>query len=449
MPDLTFKGGIHPLQSIHHGKDLTSGRVTRTLPPPAQVILPMASFIGAPAKPIVKRGDTVKMGQLVAEAGGFVSAPIHAPVSGKVAAVENRPHSNGKTSLSVVIDNDFADTPWEEIRPYPPVEDMEPQEILAAIQKAGIVGMGGATFPTHVKLSPPPGTKIDTVILNGAECEPYLTADHRLMLEEPGLVVQGLKAVMRALSVSQGVIGVEVNKRDAIESLRSVIGGGKSIRVASLKVKYPQGGEKQLIYAITRRVVPSGGLPAAVGVAVVNVATAAAIARMLQTGMPVTQRIVTVTGPAVRTPGNLWVRLGTPFSACIEACGGLTGGELKVISGGPMMGLAEATLEVPVMAGTSGILVVPQEKEIASFGRCIRCGRCVEGCPMRLLPTTIEQAARRGDYETCRRLHVMDCLECGSCAYQCPAHVPLLQGLRLGKAAVGKLIREEKAKEGK
>ena len=241
MPDLTFKGGIHPLQSIHHGKDLTSGRVTRTLPPPAQVILPMASFIGAPAKPIVKRGDTVKMGQLVAEAGGFVSAPIHAPVSGKVAAVENRPHSNGKTSLSVVIDNDFADTPWEEIRPYPPVEDMEPQEILAAIQKAGIVGMGGATFPTHVKLSPPPGTKIDTVILNGAECEPYLTADHRLMLEEPGLVVQGLKAVMRALSVSQGVIGVEVNKRDAIESLRSVIGGEKSIRVGLSQGQVPPG----------------------------------------------------------------------------------------------------------------------------------------------------------------------------------------------------------------
>lgn len=446
MRTKTFRSGIHPVPQRHHGKDYTAGLPVREMFAPRHVVLPMASFIGAPAVPVVKKGDPVTVGQLVAEASGYMSVPIYSSISGKVSAVEERPHSSGKTSLSIVIENDYQDTSLPEAAAYPPLEEMEPAAILAAVKKAGITGMGGATFPTHVKMSPPADCPIDCIILNGAECEPYLTSDHRLMLEEPEAVVGGLRALMKTLGAKDGIIGVEVNKKDAILALREVIRQEEGIRVQPLRVKYPQGGEKQLIYAVTRRVVPSGALPSTVGALVVNVATAASIHHVLTTGLPPGSRIVTVTGPGVKEPANLRVRFGTSFADCIEACGGLVGENLLLISGGPMMGIAQATPEVPVMQGTSGILVLPGKKEIVSAGSCLRCGRCVQGCPMGLLPTTIAFAVKRRDFDAARRLHVTDCMECGSCAYLCPGRVELLQYLRLGKAEVTKRIRAEQQK---
>lgn len=442
MSGKTFRGGVHPLRQIHEGKPPTRGAAVRPGPEPDILVYPMSCFIGAPAKPCVKKGERVLVGQAVGQPQGKVSVPVFSAVSGKVMAVENRPSSNGKTGLAVVVENDRQ---YETVKaqPYGTVDELSPEQILEAIGQAGIVGMGGATFPTHVKLMPPPGKQADLVILNGSECEPFLSADHRLMVERPQDVLMGLWAVMKVLGADKGIIGVENNKPDAIEALQLALSQMPVVgaSVQPLKVKYPQGAEKQLILTASGRVVPAGGLPVDAGVVVVNVSTAAAIAKVLETGLPPVERIVTVTGAVVQ-PSNLLVRFGTPFAACIEHCQGFAQTPKKVLSGGPMMGIAQYTLDVPVMAGTSGILVLDEKlARTDEAGPCLRCGRCVSACPMRLLPLDICNAAEANDLDTAARFQAASCIECGSCAYICPARRHLLQSIRLVKGALAQRAR--------
>jgi len=426
----TFKGGIHP----EYNKEYTNRKPVERAKLPSKVIIPMSQHVGAPCEPIVKVGDTVKVGQKIGEAKAPVSAPVHASVSGKVIAIEPRPHPSGALVMSVVIESDGKDEIYEGINPPKPLEELTPDEIKTIIREAGIVGMGGAGFPTQVKLSPPSGKTIDTIIVNGAECEPYLTSDHRLMVEHPEDVVFGLLAIMKATGVKKGYIGIENNKPDAIEAIKKAAKGFEGIEVVELDTKYPQGGEKQLINAITGREVPSGGLPMDVHVIVDNAGTCAAIAKALKTGMPLIERITTVTGTGVNEPKNLLIRIGTPFSEIIEQCGGFKGEVGKVIMGGPMMGLAQGLLDVPVIKGTSGILVL-QKKDVnvEEPSNCIRCAKCVDACPIHLLPTTLAKFAQKGKWIEAEQYHAMDCIECGCCAYVCPAHIPLTQWIRLAK----------------
>ncbi|TYP57655.1 electron transport complex subunit RsxC [Thermosediminibacter litoriperuensis] len=426
----TFRGGIHP----PYNKELTSQKPVERAELPRLAVIPMSQHVGGPCEPIVKVGDHVKVGQKIGEAKAFVSAPIHASVSGKVVAVEPRPHSSGTPVMSVVIESDGRDEVYEGVQPPKSLDEMTPDEIKSLIREAGIVGMGGAGFPTQVKLSPPAGKTIDTIIVNGAECEPYLTADHRLMVERPDDVVLGLRAIMKATGVKKAYIGIEDNKPDAIRAMNDAVKGFKGIEVVPLATKYPQGGEKQLIYAITGREVPSGGLPMDVHVIVDNAGTCAAIANVLKTGMPLIERITTVTGSGVKEPKNLLVRIGTPVGELIEQCGGFDGEPGKVIMGGPMMGASQSQLQAPVMKGTSGVLVL-QKSEVKAFEPmpCIKCARCVDACPIHLMPTYLGKFAERGMWAEAERYHALDCIECGCCAYVCPANIPLTQLIRLAK----------------
>ncbi len=426
----TFKGGIHP----PYNKEITKNKSIQEAKLPELVVIPMSQHVGAPCEPIVKPGDQVKKGQKIGEARAFVSAPIHASLSGKVIAVEPRPHSNGGMVMSVVISSDGKDEVFEGVKPPGKIENLSPEDIKNFIREAGIVGMGGAGFPTQVKLSPPPDKAIDTIIVNGAECEPYLTADHRLMLERPDDVVLGLEAIMKATGVKKGYIAIEENKPDAIDAIDKVVNGREDMKVVSLLTKYPQGGEKQLIEAVTGRQVPSGGLPMDVHVIVDNAGTCAAIANYLKTGMPLVDRITTVTGTGVKKPKNLLLRIGTPVMDVIEQCGGFDGELGKIIMGGPMMGQAQAEQQVPVIKGTSGILVMKKgDVEYTEQSPCIRCARCVDACPIHLLPTNIGRLAERGMWTEAESNHALDCIECGCCAYECPAHIPLTQLIRLAK----------------
>ncbi|MDN5312508.1 MAG: H+/Na+-translocating ferredoxin:NAD+ oxidoreductase subunit [Thermoanaerobacteraceae bacterium] len=426
----TFRGGIHP----PYNKDFTKHKPVERAKLPDRVIIPMSQHVGAPCEPIVKVGDLVKKGQKIGEAKAFVSAPIHASISGKVTAVEPRPHPGGGMVMSVVIESDGKDELFEGIKTPKPLAELTPDEIKNLIRESGIVGMGGAGFPTQVKLSPPPGKTIDTIIVNGAECEPYLTADHRLMVERPDDVVLGLEAIMKATGVKNGYIAIEENKPDAIEAIRKAIQAKDGIELVELATKYPQGGEKQLINAVTGREVPSGGLPMDVHVIVDNAGTCAAIANAIKTGMPLVERITTVTGTGVNEPKNLLIRVGTPFSEIIEQCGGFKGEVGKVIMGGPMMGLAQSVLDVPAVKGTSGILVLAKnDVNLSEQSPCIRCARCVDACPIHLLPTTLGKFAERGMWTEAEEYHALDCIECGCCAYVCPAHIPLTQLIRLAK----------------
>jgi electron transport complex protein RnfC len=432
FPLVTFKGGIYP----SHGKENTEHKAVERAVIPQLVSIPLHQHIGAPCQPLVKPGDIVKLGQKIGQPRGFVGAPIHASVSGVVKGIQQLPHPSMGQGLAVVIENDGKDEIDESITPKD-MESLTGDMLKSLILEAGIVGMGGATFPTHVKLSPPEGKKVDTVILNGAECEPYLTADHRLMLENPHDVIDGLRIIMKVLGVNRGYIGIEDNKRDAVQAITQAIHGIKDIKVIALRTKYPQGAEKQLIAAITSRHVPSGGLPMDVGVIVNNVGTAAAIAKAIKTGMPLIERIVTVTGGGVIEPKNLMVRIGTSFREVIEQCGGLADNPAKVISGGPMMGIAQYTLDVPVVKGTSGIIVLThQEAKTSPENPCIRCGKCVEVCPIRLMPLLVSAKALKGDYGSSEQLHALDCIECGSCSYICPAKRPLVQSIRVAKREI-------------
>ncbi len=426
----TFSGGVHPPDN----KSLTAHKPTVAAAIPQRVIIPLSQHIGAPAKPLVVIGQEVKKGEKIGESGGFVSAPVHATVSGKVTAIGSFPHILGMNAPSVVIESDGKDEWVGGLRENTAYDQLSPDELRKLVQDAGIVGMGGATFPTHVKLSPPKEKPIDVLILNGAECEPYLTADHRLMIERPKEIVEGLKILMRILNVPKGHIGIESNKPDAIEIMQKAAADSPEVKVWPLKVKYPQGAEKMLIKAIAGRNVPAGGLPMDCGVVVQNVGTAVAIYDAVRYGRPLIERYVTVTGRGVKDPKNFRVRLGTQFSQLIEEAGGLTDDAGKVISGGPMMGMSQYTLEVPVIKGTSGILVLRKsEVDTRPYGPCIRCARCIDVCAMKLQPSLIGLFIEKGHYEDAKAYNVMDCFECGSCTFVCPANRPMVQWVKRAK----------------
>ncbi|BCR06924.1 electron transport complex subunit C [Desulfuromonas versatilis] len=427
----TFPGGLHPPDN----KRWSEHKPIETCPLPEELVVPMAQHIGAPAEVCVQKGDLVKKGQVIGQAKGFVSVPVHAPSSGEVVAVEPRLHPSGKALPAVVIRPDGEDRWVEGLEPGDP-EALSADQLREKIRAAGIVGMGGATFPAHVKLSPPEGKKIDTLILNGVECEPFLTADHRLMLEQPDDVLAGVDILRKVLGVSRVYIGIEANKPDAID-LMSQACTGRGIEVVPLEVKYPQGAEKQLILAITGREVPSGGLPMDVGVVVQNVGTAAAVADAVLHGRPLVERICTVSGPLVAEPKNLRIRIGTPLAHLVQFCGGVKGEPAKIIMGGPMMGSAQLSLEVPATRGTSGLLLFGAgDVPLRSEGPCIRCGRCVQACPARIMPTTIAAYARLDFISEAEEYGAMDCIECGCCTYICPATLPLVQAIRYAKGAI-------------
>lgn len=432
MNTRTFKGGIHP----PHGKHFTERKPIEAARVPSKVVIPLQQHIGAPCDPLVQVGDEVKVGQKIGEPKGFVGAPVHSSVSGKVVAIQPYPHVLGNEVLSIVIESNGKQEVSEDVKPHN-LNLLTVDELKKLIREAGIVGMGGATFPTQVKLSPPPDKKIDTVIINGAECEPYLTADFRLMVEQPENVVLGLKAIMKALNVVRGFIAIEDNKPEAIQTMTQVASEETDIEVVPLATKYPQGGEKQLIKAVTGREVPSGGLPMEVGVVVQNVGTANAIAEAILTGMPLIQRVVTITGTGVAEPKNLLVKIGTTYREVIEQCGGFSGTPRKVISGGPMMGLAQSSIDIPVIKGTSGILVLT-DKDVKEFDQrpCIKCARCVDACPAFLLPTRIAHFADKMLWDEAESYRALDCIECGSCSFVCPAKIPLVQRIRLAKAQI-------------
>jgi electron transport complex protein RnfC len=431
----TFSGGVHPAGN----KQLTAHKPTVAAAIPKRAVIPLSQHIGAPTKPLVVIGQEVKKGEKIGETTGFVSAPVHASISGKVVAIGSFPHTLGVNMPSVVIESDGKDEWVAGLKENPDYNLLSPDELKKLVQDAGIVGMGGATFPTHVKLSPPKEKPIDVVILNGAECEPYLTSDHRLMLEKSKEIVDGLKILMRILNVSKGYIGIESNKPDAIEAMTKASAGTPEIKVWPVKVKYPQGAEKMLIKAITGRTVPAGGLPMDVGVVVQNVGTAEAISEAVLYGKPLIERYVTVTGRGVKDPKNFLARIGTPFSQLIEEAGGLSDSAAKVISGGPMMGMSQYTLDVPVIKGTSGILVLPKsEVSTQSYGPCIRCARCIDACPMKLQPSYIGLFIEKGRYEDAKEYNLMDCFECGSCTFVCPANRPIVQWVKKAKKELAK-----------
>ncbi len=426
----TFHGGAHPPEN----KEYTEKKPIERMPAPEQVVIPLQQHIGAPAEPLVKAGDLVKIGDRLSEPKGFVSVPVHASVSGKVLKVTEMPHPLGKKVLSVIIQNDGENALSEAIQPNENYMDLSPDEMKKKIQMAGIAGMGGATFPTHVKLSPPAEKPIDTLIINGAECEPYLTADHRTMLEFPEEILAGVKIIQKILSVKNTYIAIETNKPDAIKKMREVTRKDATIEVAALKVKYPQGAEKQLINAITGREVPTGGLPMDVGCLVQNVGTTRAIYEALAKGKPLYERVSTVTGPGINEPKNLIIPIGTLFRDVIEYCGGYKEDVSKLIMGGPMMGLAQYTDDVPVIKGTSGILLLTEKYvHVADPMPCIGCNRCVDACPMHLVPTTLAEFADFKRYEEAEEWGIMDCIECGTCTFVCPAKRHLLQSIRFGK----------------
>ncbi|WP_458863791.1 electron transport complex subunit RsxC [Acidaminobacterium chupaoyuni] len=427
----TFQGGIHPDDK----KAATNKRPIEQMPAPAKVILPVSMHIGAPAKPVVAKGDTVFMGQLVAEAGGNVSANVHASVSGTVSDVALYPHPNGTKVLSVVIDNDGLDTPDPSLVPLD-YSSMTPEEMLEVIRSAGIVGHGGATFPTHVKIQSGIG-KVDTIIINGAECEPYITSDHRILLEHPEEVIEGAQILIKTLGVENVLLGIEENKADTYDALRKLLPQNNSIKLCPLKTRYPQGAEKQIIYALTGREVPSGKLPADAGCAVFNVDTAATICRKFKTGMNDIRRIVTVSGSAVATPKNLEVRVGTPIGDVFAAAGGFTEAPNKLLMGGPMMGNPQFDLSAPVIKATNALLAFcGDECKLAKNPSCIRCGRCVSACPMHLMPTYLYLYSNKGNFDACAKYDALDCIECGACTYVCPGKLPLVQGIRVAKQRI-------------
>jgi len=425
----SFRGGVHPPYN-----KTTQDRPIERVKPPDRVVIPLAQHTGAPCKPLVEKGQEVERGQKIGEAEAFISAPVHTPISGVVKEIAPHPHPVVGEAMAVVVEGgeeEPEDWPRGELDPA----DISPEEIRSRVREAGIVGLGGAAFPTAVKLSPPEDKPIDTVILNGCECEPYLTADHRIMLERSEDCILGLMLVLRAVGAERGIIGVEANKPDAIEALRKAADG--KVEVVPLKVKYPQGAEKMLIKALLDREVPSGGLPMDVGVVVQNVGTAVAIAEAVREGKPLIERVVTVAGKVGR-PGNYLVPIGTPFSWVLEAAGGLSEGASQVVMGGPMMGIAQRTLDVPVVKGTSGILAlaegIPPEE-----GTCIRCARCVDHCPMGLMPTLFVKLVKGERWDLLKSAHIMDCIECGSCAFVCPARIPIVHYVKLGKLRVRSL----------
>ena len=428
----SFFGGIHPKENKWYACD----KEIMIFPAPDTVVIPMSQHIGAPCKPLVKKGDLVTVGQKIGDNQGLC-VPVHASVSGKVKAVEMRPHTNGTNVMSVVIENDKKNTLCPDCKPrtQEEVDALSPEELIEIIREGGIVGMGGATFPTHVKLSGGIG-KVDTIIVNAGECEPYITADDRLCREMPEELISGLKIIMNIFGLKEGHIGIEDNKPEAIRSLQAHLSADDGIIVDVLPAKYPQGAEKQLIYAVTGREVPSGGLPAAVGCAVFNAATVKAIHDVVYEGMPLVKRIVTVSGDISMDAKNLLVPIGTSFIDLMD-CVGFGESPYKVLSGGPMMGAAQYDLTATVIKGVNAITMLGRKNKYAvEDSRCLRCGKCIEACPMKLMPVLMYKAMQDNDIEALKATNLMDCIECGCCAYTCPASVPLVLGFRAAKQIV-------------
>ncbi len=435
----TFSGGVHPPEF----KKLAEDRAIEKLLPPDSVVIPLQQHLGAPSEAIVEVGDTVKIGDKVGEAKGFVSVPCHAPVSGTVKAIEERLHPLGGKSKAVVIENDGQENYGADFEVDTHYLDLSAEHMRERICNAGLVGMGGAAFPTHVKLSPPAEKPIDTFILNGAECEPYLTSDHRLMLEHAEEILAGVQIIVKILGCKNCYIGIEKNKPDAIEVMKKAVkSGGYSYSVLGFNVKYPQGAEKQLIKATVNREVPRSGLPMDVGCLVQNVGTAKAVYEAVSSQRPFIERVVTVSGSGIKNPKNLLVRLGTSLARLFEHCGGTTDSVGKIIMGGPMMGISQFSEEVPVIKGTSGIVLLSKrESRLAKPNNCIACARCVDSCPMGLMPTHIANFITHERFLEAKDYGVLDCIECGCCAYICPAKLPLVHTIKYGKNEVYKMER--------
>lgn len=436
-------GGIHPKEN-----KLSAGVKIVPAPLPKEVIIPLGMHIGAPATACVAKGDEVKVGTLIAKSSGFVSANIYSSVAGKVTKIDSVFDASGYKKPAIIISVAEEDV-WEESIDRSPelVREcaLDAKAIIDKINEAGIVGLGGATFPTHVKLSPPPGNKAEVLIINAVECEPYLTSDHQLMLEHGEEILVGCTILMKALSVSKCIIGVENNKPDAIKHLSGLCAQYKGIEVMPLKVQYPQGGEKQLIDAVLSKQVKSGALPISTGAVVQNVGTIYAVYEAIQKNKPLIERVVTVTGKSLDKPANYLARIGTPLKTLIEASGGIPENTGKIIGGGPMMGKALLSADLPVTKGTSGILLISQEESVRKPMRaCIRCAKCVNVCPMGLNPTFLMVDTQQQDWERAERGHIVDCIECGSCSFTCPSNRPLLDFIRMGKQQVMGIIRNRK-----
>jgi len=429
----SFHGGVHP----DDAKRSTAGLSIERMPFVDRYVLPLSQHLGAPSKAIVEPGQRVERGQCIAEPGGFVSTAQHSPVTGSVSAVELRLHPNGTMMPAVVIETDpYASQRLPELPPLD-LTRTTAQEMVERVQRGGLVGLGGAAFPSHVKFQVPEGRRVESVVVNGCECEPYLTCDHRLMLERPEGVMRGAEIIMTLVGSERGYVGVEANKADAIEALRAA--APPSVEVVALEVKYPQGAEKLLIDAIFGERVPAGGLPLDIGFLVNSVGTTVALADLVDRGEPLIERIVTVTGPGIARPHNLLVPLGTPLSALIEHCGGLTPEAHRVVIGGPMMGAVQKSLDVPILKGSSGVLCLDAgAPEPAREYACIRCARCLEACPMFLNPTRLAQLTRAERVEELESHHLLSCFECAACSYVCPSRIPLVQWMRMGKAMLRK-----------
>ena len=423
-----YYGGVHPSER----KEFTEHLPLKKFPDPEVVVIPLSMHAGAPAEPVVQVGDTVKVGQKIGEAAAFISSPVHSSVSGTVTAIETRRHATREECLSVVIQSDGKNTLHESVQPHKALEDLTPDEIVDIVREAGIVGMGGAGFPTAVKLKP--AKPVDTVLLNGCECEPLLTADHRVLLEYADDVIYGLKAMIKTVGAEKGIIVIEDNKQDAIELMEDKTAGCENIEVVAAKTKYPQGAEKMLIKRVLKRHVPSGGLPADVGCVVANVSTTKAISDAIQKGMPLIERVVTMTGERLKNPGNYIVKIGTSTKELIDYCGGITGDDVTIKAGGPMMGFDLSDPDVPIMKGSNGIIAV--DTDHTAEQPCIKCGRCVDVCPMELSPLYFSKYADEENWQGMKEKNVMDCIECRSCEYICSSKIPLVTKIKAGKNAV-------------
>ncbi len=449
---MTFRGGIH----LPEEKDRTKELSIQSIPLPEKVVIPLSQHTGTVCEPLVKVGDFIKKGQKIGEGKGLVTSTIHSSISGKVVDISPQSHPLGNDIISITIESDGKDEWIDNLKQNEDYLSIEPERLREIIKDAGIVGMGGAQFPTHIKLSPTNGNKVDYVILNGAECEPFITSDHRLMVEKSSEIIEGLKIIMRILSAKKGFIGIEKNKPDAIAVMKSHInppsppfnkGGQGGLEVVGLNIKYPQGSEKQLIKSVLKREIPSGKLPMDVGVVVNNIGTAYAIYNAVRYGKPLIERVVTVTGDGIKEPKNILAKIGTSFDFLIQNCGGFADEPEKVIMGGPMMGIAQYTLKVPVIKGTSGIVVFSKNPPSSPFYKggqgglyqpCIRCGRCIDNCPMGISPNLYGLYAERGMIDNAREWNVMDCIECGICSYVCPSNRPLVQFIKYLKSEVKK-----------
>lgn len=454
---MTFRGGIHTPEE----KDRTKGLPIQTAPLPPKVVIPLSQHSGAACEPVVNKGDVVKKGQKIGEGKGPVTSTVHSSLSGKVVDISLHPHPFGSSVLSVVIESDGKDEWTPALKENEDYLSFDTQKLKEIVREAGIVGLGGAQFPTHVKLSPPDGNGIEYVILNGAECEPFITSDHRLMVEKSSEIIEGLNIIIKILSAKKGFIGIEKNKPDAISTLNSQLSTiNYQLEVVGLNIKYPQGSEKQLIKSILNREVPADKLPVDIGVVVNNVGTAYTVYEAVRYGKPLIERVITITGNGVKEPRNLLVRIGTSFDFLIQNCGGFAGEPEKVIMGGPMMGIAQYTLDVPVIKGTSGIVVFSKNPPSSPFYKggqgglylpCIRCGRCIDSCPMGISPNLYGLYAERGMIEGGRdfideaqKWDVMDCIECGICSYVCPSNRPLVQFVKYLKSEVKKKTKNGK-----